>query len=90
MVRIVSRYYWLLWTWALASCIRAQLQWCSCTLAIIKVHDEINQFLMEFIDHSNTTADYVLRDRSFLESVLDIDFKDTTQTGNFARLLFRL
>uniref|UniRef100_F1L820 Meckelin n=1 Tax=Ascaris suum TaxID=6253 RepID=F1L820_ASCSU len=52
---------------------------------IAKVHDEINQFLMEFIDHSNTTADYVLRDRSFLESVLDIDFKDTTQTGNFAR-----
>ncbi|VDM51219.1 unnamed protein product [Toxocara canis] len=53
--------------------------------ASASVHEEINQYLIEFIDHSNTNADYVVRDLSFLEGAFDLEFSDTTQLGSFAR-----
>ncbi|KHN71832.1 Meckelin, partial [Toxocara canis] len=52
---------------------------------VAQVHEEINQYLIEFIDHSNTNADYVVRDLSFLEGAFDLEFSDTTQLGSFAR-----
>ncbi|KJH52379.1 hypothetical protein DICVIV_01471 [Dictyocaulus viviparus] len=50
-----------------------------------RVNDEMNTFLREFIEHSIPEVDYVIRNRSFIEALLNIELTDTIQTGNFLR-----
>lgn len=40
---------------------------------------------MEFIEHSNSNADYIIKDATFLEYLLDLEFTDTIQRGAFSR-----
>ncbi|EPB67741.1 hypothetical protein ANCCEY_13168 [Ancylostoma ceylanicum] len=53
--------------------------------ATVRAHQQMNTFLREMIDHSVTDVDYVIRDRSFAEALLDAELTDTSQTGNFLR-----
>ncbi|KAL6743356.1 hypothetical protein Aduo_016401 [Ancylostoma duodenale] len=53
--------------------------------ATVRAHQQMNTFLREMIDHSTTDVDYVIRDRSFAEALLDAELTDTSQTGNFLR-----
>uniref|UniRef100_A0A158R5Z1 Meckelin n=1 Tax=Syphacia muris TaxID=451379 RepID=A0A158R5Z1_9BILA len=52
---------------------------------IATAHAEMNRFLMNFIDHSDSGTEYVVRDISFLEAVLDLDFTDISDANYLAR-----
>ncbi|CAD6198590.1 unnamed protein product [Caenorhabditis auriculariae] len=53
--------------------------------ATVKAHGEMNEFLKAFIEHANSDLGYVIRDRTVAEAVLDLEFNDTSVTGNFMR-----
>ncbi|VDL77255.1 unnamed protein product, partial [Nippostrongylus brasiliensis] len=53
--------------------------------ATVRAHEQMNTLIREFIDHSTADMDYMIRDRSFAEALLDTELTDTTQTGNFLR-----
>uniref|UniRef100_A0A8L8JUS7 DUF4220 domain-containing protein n=1 Tax=Heligmosomoides polygyrus TaxID=6339 RepID=A0A8L8JUS7_HELPZ len=51
----------------------------------VRAHEQMNTLFREFIDHSIADMDYIIKDRSFAEALLDTELNDTTQTGNFLR-----
>ncbi|KAK6757242.1 hypothetical protein RB195_015210 [Necator americanus] len=51
--------------------------------ATVRAHQQMNIFLQEMIDHSSNDVDYIIRDRSFAEAILDAELTDTSQNGNF-------
>ncbi|UMM17334.1 hypothetical protein L5515_013939 [Caenorhabditis briggsae] len=53
--------------------------------ATVEAHSQMNSFLKKFVDHSISDIDYVVRDRPFLESLLDMEMSDTSITGSFTR-----
>ncbi len=55
---------------------------------VIHAYEEMNQFLSTFIDHGFTNINYTIRDRNMLESILDLEFGDTTQISSFSRYIY--
>lgn len=53
--------------------------------ATVEAHSQMNSFLKKFVDHSITELDYIIRDRSILEAVLDMEMTDSSMTGTFTR-----
>ncbi|CAI4232874.1 unnamed protein product [Auanema sp. JU1783] len=51
----------------------------------VRVHQQMTVFLQELVDHSLTDLDYVIRNRTFVEYLFDVDIGDTSQTGNLIR-----
>lgn len=43
---------------------------------------------MKFIEHNNPRLDYTINDASLLELLFDIEFTDSSDVGNFMRLLY--
>ncbi|XP_029641528.2 meckelin-like [Octopus sinensis] len=63
---------------------------------VLRAHEIMNKYLSSFIDHSLKDADYSVKDKTFLENVLNAEFIDTSIQGifyndnghSFDRLLF--
>ncbi|VDM08790.1 unnamed protein product [Wuchereria bancrofti] len=53
---------------------------------IAKGHEQLNNFLIKFIEHNNPQADYIISDTSLPELLCDIEFTDSSDVGNFVRL----
>uniref|UniRef100_A0A0R3RLE1 Meckelin n=1 Tax=Elaeophora elaphi TaxID=1147741 RepID=A0A0R3RLE1_9BILA len=53
---------------------------------VAKRHEQLNNFLMKFIEHNNPQADYNISNASLLELLFDIEFTDSLDIGNFVRL----
>ncbi|KAK7114529.1 meckelin-like [Littorina saxatilis] len=49
----------------------------------IEAYNMINKFLCSFIDHSLRDVDYVVKDKTLLESVMDTEFFDAADKGIF-------
>jgi len=49
----------------------------------IEAYGTLNRFLCAFIDHSLREVDYVVKEKSFLEKVLDTEFLELTDKGIF-------
>ncbi|VIO94856.1 MGC26979 protein, putative [Brugia malayi] len=52
---------------------------------IAKGHEQLNNFLIKFIEHNNPQADYIINDTSLPELLCDIEFTDSSHVGNFIR-----
>ena len=50
-----------------------------------RVHDELNQFLRDFINHVDPTCEYVVQDAHLIEQIIGMEFSDTTKVGMFIR-----
>ena len=46
----------------------------------------LNEFLCAFINHSLPTYDYVIRDRYFLEKILNYEFQVPNPTGGIIQV----
>ena len=53
------------------------------------MHESVNTFLSAFIEQRIEGVSYAIKDRTFVEAVLDFDFEETTQQGLFYRLVDR-
>ncbi|GAB1601198.1 meckelin [Argonauta hians] len=49
----------------------------------LQAHEVMNKYLSSFIDHSLKDTDYFVKDKTFLENVLNAEFTDTTTQGIF-------
>ncbi|KAL8605996.1 hypothetical protein ACOMHN_040495 [Nucella lapillus] len=49
----------------------------------IEAYNMLNKFLCGFIDHSLRDLDYVVKDKTLLESIMDTEFFDATEKGIF-------
>ncbi|XP_053401621.1 meckelin-like isoform X2 [Mercenaria mercenaria] len=49
----------------------------------VEAYATINRFFSAFIDRSLRDIDYVIKDKTFLESIMDTEFDDTSETGVF-------
>lgn len=49
----------------------------------IEAYAMLNKFLCGFIDHSLRDVDYVVKDKTLLESIMDTEFFDATEKGIF-------
>ncbi|KAK7460326.1 hypothetical protein BaRGS_00038914, partial [Batillaria attramentaria] len=50
---------------------------------VLRRTNMLNKFLCGFIDHSLRDVDYVVKDKTLLESVMDTEFFDATEKGIF-------
>ncbi|XP_076448752.1 meckelin-like [Babylonia areolata] len=49
----------------------------------IEAYNMLNRFLCAFLDHSLRDVDYVVKDKTLLESIMDTEFFDATDKGIF-------
>ncbi|CAH1779425.1 unnamed protein product, partial [Owenia fusiformis] len=49
----------------------------------IEAYKIINRFFSAFVDHSLRDLDYVVRDKLLLESILNVEFQDSSEKGIF-------
>ncbi|PVD20536.1 hypothetical protein C0Q70_18692 [Pomacea canaliculata] len=49
----------------------------------IEAYNTLNKFLCAFIDHSLRDVDYVVKDKTLLESIMDTEFFDASEKGIF-------
>ncbi|XP_021355740.1 meckelin-like [Mizuhopecten yessoensis] len=49
----------------------------------VEAYSVINRFLSAFIDHSLKDLDYVVKDKTLLESIMDTEFFDASEKGIF-------
>ncbi|CAG9536684.1 unnamed protein product [Cercopithifilaria johnstoni] len=52
---------------------------------IAKGREQLNNFLIKFIEHNNLKVDYIVDDPTLLELLFDIEFIDSTNIGHFLR-----
>jgi hypothetical protein len=52
---------------------------------IIQVHESVNQYLTAFIDQRIENVSYAIKNRTFIEAVLDFEFEDFTGQGTLFR-----
>ena len=45
---------------------------------VVQAYTTMNKFLARFLEHALRDLDFVVKDRLFLESVLDIEFEDAS------------
>lgn len=50
---------------------------------IVHIYLNINKFLINFIEHTFTKADYIVQDRSVIESLLDFESYPIREKGTF-------
>ncbi|CAH1268916.1 TMEM67 [Branchiostoma lanceolatum] len=49
----------------------------------VDAYKKLNKYLAAFIDHSRPDIDYIVKDKMFLERLLDMEFLETTDKGHF-------